>query len=983
MVPKSGQCRFPAVGASASGVWGRLSNLWRYRTVEVGEVFVDLVRSATGRSERVPIAAIDAVGWRRGGLGARFWLETSSGRWFVVGGLSPEEAALVAAAVEQQAQALALALEAQGQTVAAQLDEWFAGADYLRASGTRAVSEQLDRLAGESYPASGKLTMRQLSPQSRKAFSRLQEVSAKGGIERARRAANERYVWREAQRAAEAMAAVTGFRPNPEQAEAVATDEDVTLVLAGAGTGKTAVITGKVVHLIENHQESPERILVLAFNRKAASEVRDRLRQRYAGVEVETFHAFARRVVAETGVAPSISLLAEDPRARRAWVNETLESLLNDPDAGEALREFILYNLGEYRAADEFESQGEYFRFLQRVELRTLKGELVKSMEELKIANILALHDVDYEYEPNYSAPTATQQHHQYRPDFYLPGHDVYIEHFGVDREGEPPSRWSEAEREEYRQGIEWKRAIHEEHGTDLIETYSWQHRKGSWRRDLRAQLELRGVRLQPRRIEELLPLLRRLMGRSALGDLLDSFLRQVKSADHSPAELRRRASEAKDAQRANAFLDLLAEIADSYEAELGDEYDFDDLINLAARRIAAGGWQSPYHYILVDEFQDVSRGRMKLLAALRRLGAAYFLVGDDWQSVYRFAGSDVSLLRECETWLGPVERRELGQTCRFGAEILAPSSAFVQRNPAQTHREIRPADRHPDHGVTVVWSGDEPAGLALTGRDLDRRGVGRDAEILLLGRYRRSRHSGPRNLGGRPVEHSTVHAAKGREADYVVVLDLANQRRGFPSQIDDDPLLDLVAPPAEPYEFAEERRLFYVALTRARHGVYLLSDPNRPSAFISELVRHGSSGMRTLGREAAEPSRSAACPRCRSGLLSGSANGGSLHCSLRPQCDFSAPACPCRAGYLVGNSDGVAHCTNRACDRAITHCPACRSGVLVERDGRYGSFWGCSRYGADPSCGYTRDRLQTTQAPAAVRGARASSPRPESRDRW
>jgi len=983
MTLDSEQSGSAAVSATASGVWGRLSNLWRYRSIAVEQLVVVLVRSATCRSHRVPIAAIDAVGWHRGGLGARVWLETSGGSRFVVGGLSPEEAALLAAAVEQQAQALALALEAQGQTIAAQLDVWFAGVDYLRASGTRAVREQLDRLAGESYPASGNLTMRQLTPRSRKAFSRLEDVSAGGGIERARRVANERYVWRDAQRAADAMAGVTGFRPNPEQAEAVATDEDVTLVLAGAGTGKTAVITGKVVHLIENRKESPERILVLAFNRKAASELRDRLRQRYSGVDVATFHAFARRVVAETGVAPSISLLAEDPRARRAWLNETLESLLNDPDAGESLREFILYNLGEYRAADEFESPGEYFRYLQRVELRTLKGELVKSLEELKIANFLALHQVPYEYEPSYEAPTATGQHRQYRPDFYLPRHDVYVEHLGVDQNGEPPARWSEAEREEYRQGIEWKRAIHEEHGTDLIETYSWQHRKGSWRRDLRAQLELRGVRLQLRPIEELLPLLRRLMGRSALGDLLDSFLRQVKSADHSPAELRRRASEAKDAQRAHAFLDLFAEIADSYEAELGDEYDFDDLINLAARRIAAGGWQSPYQYILVDEFQDVSRGRMKLLAALRRPEAAYFLVGDDWQSVYRFAGSDVSLLRECETWLGPVERRELGQTFRFGAEILTPSSAFVQRNPAQTHRAMRPADRQPDHGVTVVWSGDEADGLASIGQDLDRRGVGRDAEILLLGRYRRSRHAGPRTISGRPVKRDTVHAAKGREADYVVVLDLANQRRGFPSQIEDDPLLDLVAPPAEPYEFAEERRLLYVALTRARYGIYLLSDPHRPSAFISELVRHSSPGTRTLGREAAEASQSAACPRCRSGRLTGAANGNSLHCSLRPQCDFRAPACPCRAGYLVGNSDGRAHCTNRACERAITHCPACRSGVLVERHGRYGPFWGCSRYGADPSCGYTRD----SGAPAPIAFGRSNLRGRHSRgpagDRW
>ena len=912
MTNGSGKSESAVVSASASGVWGRLQNFWRYRSIRVEEDFVDLVRSATGRSERLPITSIDAVGWQRGGPRSRLWIESSGGRRFVVGGLMSAEAAVVAATVEQRSQTVAHRLEAQGRDIAKRLGEWFAGVDYLRAT--------------------------------------------------------------------EAMESVSGFRPMPEQAAAVATDGDVTLVLAGAGTGKTAVISGKVAHLSENRGAAPEQILVLAFNAKAAAELRVRLRTRYPGVDVATFHAFSRRVVAETGLAPSISLLAEDDRVRRSWMSEQLEGLLNDPEGGEPLREFILYNLGEYRSADEFERPGDYFRYLQRVELRTLRGELVKSMEELKIANFLALHSVPYRYEPNYEAPTATRQHRQYRPDFYLHRHDIYIEHFGVDRDGEPPQRWSEVEREDYRQGIEWKREIHATHGTDLIETYSWQHRAGSWQHDLREQLERRGVRLEPRPIEDLLPALRRLMRRSALGDLLDTFLRQVKSADYSEAELRRHAAEAQDVQRANAFLDLYAVVAREYESQLGDEYDFDDLINQAARRIDSSGWPSPYRYVLVDEFQDVSRGRMKLLAALRRPQVAYFLVGDDWQSIYRFAGSDVSLLRECEAWLGPVERRELSQTFRFGAGVLEPSAAFVQRNPAQTRRGMRPASRDPDHGVTLLWAVDEQAGFAMVGDDLDRRGAAQNASILLLGRYRRPQRTGPYRLNGRRAERSTVHSAKGREADYVVVLDLANQRRGFPSQIDDNPLLDLVAPPAEPYEFAEERRLFYVALTRARHGVYLLSDPSRPSAFVTELVTHGSSGLRTLGQDAASPSQSTACPRCRAGTLTRAADSRSLTCSLRLHCDFRAPACPCRRGFLLAQSDGQARCTNRACGQTIEHCPDCRSGVLVERRGRYGPFWGCSRYGAEPSCGYTRNQRKSAPSTASPSRARAgqhqSSPR-------
>ncbi|MDE2891490.1 MAG: UvrD-helicase domain-containing protein [Chloroflexota bacterium] len=966
MAPEQGPLGSEVVSASASGAWGRLSNLWRYRSIDVDEIFVDLVRAATGGRNRVPIAAIDAAGWQHGRLGARCWLTTGGGRRFVVGGLSSVDAALVAATVEQRAQALARALETQGRAIAAQLDQWFAGADYLRASQAQAVQQQLDRLTGETFPTSGELTRRYLSPESQEAFSRLQELTVEDGFEQARRRTNARYVWRESQRAAEAMARVSGFLPIPEQAEAVATDEDVTLVLAGAGTGKTAVITGKVAHLIANRAVAPERILVLAFNRQAAAELRERLQPGHAGVDVATFHSFARRVVAQRQLASSISPLAEDDLQLRRLIDQTLESLLRDPEQGSALRQFILYHLGEYRAAHDFERPSDYFEYLQRIELRTLQGERVKSLEELKLANFLALHQVRYRYEAAYPVPTATTAQRQYQPDFYLPEHDLYIEHFGVDRRGEPPPHWPEAEREEYRRGIEWKRAIHAEHGTLLLETYSWQHRTGSWQHDLREQLEAWGVVLQPRQAQELVERLRRLMRSSQLSRLLAAFLRHVTSGDYAEAELRRRASEAADPERAQTFIDLFGKVHAAYRRALAGAYDFDDLINQAAQTIREGAWTSPYDCVLVDEFQDISRGRMNLLAALKRPQTAYFLVGDDWQSIYRFAGSDVGLLRDCERWLGPVEECTLSRTFRFAEGILAPSSGFVQRNPAQTTRRLLPAQRSPDHGLALIWTSEANIGLNQATADLNRLGVNRQASVLVLSRYRQRLSSV--QLNGRTLEQSTVHAAKGREADYVVVLNLTGERRGFPSQIEDDPLLDLVAPPPEPFEYAEERRLFYVALTRARHGVYLLADPLRPSPFVTELLEHAESDIRLVGGAAAQPRQILHCPRCEGGRLIQARRGRSLRCSLGPHCDYRAPRCSCGAGHILVGQDLRVRCTNAGCGASPEHCSRCHWGVLVKRNGPYGAFWGCSRFSADPSCDFTRDRRSANAAPRRAR---------------
>ena len=131
----------------------------------------------------------------------------------------------------------------------------------------------------------------------------------------------------------------------------------------------------------------------------------------------------------------------------------------------------------------------------------------------------------------------------------------------------------------------------------------------------------------------------------------------------------------------------------------------------------------------------------------------------------------------------------------------------------------------------------------------------------MALGRYN---FSGEKLQGKRPWEEfSTVHRAKGREADYVVVLDLKDGRWGFPSRIEDNSLLTLVLPPRSerPYPFAEERRLFYVAMTRARIGAYLIADSDRPSSFVTELLKQ-SGDLRQLGAPAPK------CPRCREGRL-------------------------------------------------------------------------------------------------------------------
>ena len=222
---------------------------------------------------------------------------------------------------------------------------------------------------------------------------------------------------------------------------------------------------------------------------------------------------------------------------------------------------------------------------------------------------------------------------------------------------------------------------------------------------------------------------------------------------------------------------------------------------------------------------------------------------------------------------------------------------------------------------------------------------------MLLLGRYRHLRPDMRRLRRVYPtldLSYSTVHAAKGLEDDYVVALGLNAGRYGFPSEMSDDPLLDLVLAEPEAHANAEERRLLYVAMTRARYRTYLLVGPGAPSGFVKELVEDP--GVGTFGRPVADD---IACPQCRGGRLvrRTSERGRTFYgCSNFPYCKHTERPCPaCGEGVVVREQETM-RC--RECEFEVPECPRC-DGVLSERNVPHGPFLGCSNY---PGCTYTRD---------------------------
>ena len=235
---------------------------------------------------------------------------------------------------------------------------------------------------------------------------------------------------------------------------------------------------------------------------------------------------------------------------------------------------------------------------------------------------------------------------------------------------------------------------------------------------------------------------------------------------------------------------------------------------------------------------------------------------------------------------------------------------------------------------------------------------------IYILGRYSFSKPSFLQTLSGQypkfKFSYDTVHASKGREADYVIVVDVNDDRYGFPSKITNESLLELVLPSSEPYEYAEERRLFYVAITRSKNHSYILYDVEKPSVFVKEIIdnngnKYNFNEISTEGVKSAPPDYGN-CPSCVTGILRRKESRFGkffFGCNHYPLCSLILRTCEGCNKYPLVRSGNIYKCLNPDCSYTARACPHCNDGIMVKRKGKYGAFWGCSNY-AKTKCQYT-----------------------------
>lgn len=778
-----------------------------------------------------------------------------------------------------------------------------------------------------------------------------------------------------------------------DQRRVVLTDEDYCLVVAGAGTGKTTTVAAKVKYLVDKKGVDPRQILVISFTNKAVNELKDKI-QKSLGINcpIATFHSTGNAVIHVNSPEEKLNIVEQsrlyfvvrDYLRNSVMQNESLvnnlimffASYFDAPYEGDDLNGF--FNKIAKSNYSTMRSDLEDFK-REVIDARTKKSETIlsevlRSHQEVEIANFLYLNNIDYEYEPIYQYDILYSRK-PYTSDFVIKQGDkvAYIEHFGISEAGE--NDWFTPEEiERYKKAVNDKVSIHKQHNTTLIYTFSAYNDRKPILYHLKEQLEEKGFELRPRSNKEVLETL--VAGEEnryirKLVSLICRFISNFKVNDYKLDDFNRMYHSTQNV-RSRLFLDICQDCYLEYEQWLKENkaVDFEDMINESARilnEVKEMKQKLNFKYIIVDEYQDISRQRFDLTKALSEVTDAKIIaVGDDWQSIYAFSGSDITLFTKFAEKMGYAKMLKIVKTYRNSQDVIDIAGNFIQKNKEQIPKRLISPKRIEDPVIIYTYDSkskskteDRRSGrnyamahaveVALDNIMQHRKEINAEAgSILLLGRF---------NFDGDLLERSglfeyvkrgdkiksvkypklditfmTAHSSKGLGYDDVIIVNGKNELYGFPSKIEDDPVLSFVIKGDTAIDYAEERRLFYVAMTRTKNRVYFVAPEQNPSEFLIEIKKEYKN-VRLVGdwdENYSYGTQKKACPICGypMQLKYKRAYGLRLYiCTNEPEI----------CGFMTNDYRGG--------KLAIQKCDKCRDGYLIVKKGTTGYFLGCTNY--------------------------------------
>ncbi len=782
-----------------------------------------------------------------------------------------------------------------------------------------------------------------------------------------------------------------------EQRQVVLRDEDYTLVVAGAGAGKSTTVAAKVKYLVDIRKVNPKEILIISFTNKAVDELKERINKDLKiECPITTFHSVGYTIIKK----------ATDEKFRivnDGYLISVLKTFIanifkTDKELGKKMilffrdyihTEYTIRSLAEmindrennnYESIkSRIESEDKSIINQRQYNRTTIKYERLRSIEEVRIANFLYLKGIDYSYEKPYPIPLKNSNK-VYLPDFTINNDEeiIYLEHFGITEDGHH-TVYTPEELEKYKYVIQLKKKTHKENNTKLIYTYSEYNDKRPTLEHLEEILIENNVKFNPLNFEEVHQKLvetNDFKAYSGLIYLLRTFINNYKTNGYTEKEFKMLYQKTKS-ERDKVFLEIAEKAYLYYQNNLKEIHakDFQDLINDSAQKlneVASLKQKLPFKYIFIDEYQDISLQRFNLTKKLSEVtDAKVIAVGDDWQSIYEFAGSKLKLFTDFENIMGYADILHITHTYRNSQELINIAGGFIQKNDSQFKKQLTSpktlkfpiaiftyAEEEIDEEHKTITKKMELKARALVKaiEKILRTNNKEKSSILLIGRYGfdcemfgrtsffeyEEHNDGTKHLIYKKhpelrIEFMTAHSSKGLGRDEVIIINAENGTYGFPSQKTNDPVLNMVIHNDTSFEDAEERRLFYVALTRTKNRVYILAPKKNPSKFLLEIMEYKENVYIddqnvNCTIQAKITGKGLHCPNC----------GFPLY--LRNTDVFNRKLYICRndtevCGFISNNLKGG--------NTSIKKCPECNDGYLLvkkmkEKD-HY--FLGCSNF--------------------------------------
>ena len=672
------------------------------------------------------------------------------------------------------------------------------------------------------------------------------------------------------------------------QREAIICDEDNLLVLSGAGSGKTTTISAKVKYLIDIKNVKPDKICVITFTKKAKEELDYKINKLFnANVDIYTFHSLGLKIIKYYYKNKDIDIIDEKGQYKiicdyiknnlfknKEKFNLFFEAFKNKTSFSEEYKLFDnYYDYHNYMYKRKYinsnTTMDNYIKEQakrRRNYLKTLNGEYCKSKEEVDIANFLYLNNIDYQYEKGYKKLDNLKI---YKPDFYIEQNNNYnyIEHFGIDKINETNNHYTKEELTNYLKNMKLKENYHKKEKIEdlFIITYSKVLGKKNYLSVLKDSLIKKGYVLSKKDNDLVYERLKDTSEDKYINNFVNRivipFISYFKRSNYKLEEFMKIKT---DNDLLNKQISVISDIYLNYESKLREKnlIDFEDMINISYKvmpYIKEKNLGVDYKYIIIDEYQDVSMQRFNLTKRIEELFKSKIIAfGDDYQTIFGFSGSRIDLMTEFKNYLTDAKQIPIPNVYRNSQELIDVATKFINKNSKQIKKKLISNKRLIGPIELYIYNDSNHLNTNINksiilSNILDKIYLSNNkSNVLLLERYNndidtilnhelfiRKNHESIiyKKHEDMKIDYLTIHKSKGLEYDNCILINAIDDKYGFPSKIEDEEIIKLLKPKIEENIFyPEERRLFYVAMTRTKNKLYILVPKSKTSSFIREI---------------------------------------------------------------------------------------------------------------------------------------------------